>query len=302
MEHTGLRILLVGCDEETFALVQERLSTLPDCRFFLEWVSSYRSGLKTIRKGRHDVILVEARLGERTGLDLLQEADPRKVDAPMIILADREDREEDLATMKAGAAYYLVKSELDASHLERSIRYAIEHQRRLSKHRELSIVDDLTGLNNRRGFLALANQQLKMADRNRIKMYLLFADLDELKMVNDIFGHHQGDQALIDVAGTLEETFRRSDVMARIGGDEFVVLTSGGRGEYDAALTDRFRETLSKRNDRRQRPFSLSVSLGVACYDPADPCGIYELLERADASMYKEKRDRKRPTLLIRAS
>lgn len=88
----------------------------------------------------------------------------------------------------------------------------------------LSFRDELTGLYNRRGFITLARQQLKIASRMNKGMLLLFADFDELKRINDIFGHKAGDRALLGVSDILKGIFRESDIIARIGGDEFVVL------------------------------------------------------------------------------
>ena len=149
--------------------------------------------------------------------------------------------------------------------------------------------DPLTDVPNRRGFFTLARQQLKMADRAKKRMALLFADFDHLKQINDAFGHSEGDRALIEVADVLKETFRESDIIARIGGDEFVILATE-TGEA-SALTTRLQENLEARNARGERRYKLSLSVGVARYDPEHPCSIDELLARADRLMYEQKED-----------
>jgi diguanylate cyclase (GGDEF)-like protein/PAS domain S-box-containing protein len=155
--------------------------------------------------------------------------------------------------------------------------------------RALALVDDLTGLYNRRGFFTLAEQQLKAAERAQRKMVLLFADFDRLKQINDAFGHAEGDRALIESANVLKETFRESDIIARIGGDEFVVLATETGGSPTEVLAARLQENLEARNLRRDRDYTLSLSLGLARYDPERPCSIDDLLIQADKAMYERK-------------
>ncbi len=157
--------------------------------------------------------------------------------------------------------------------------------------RAMLLVDELTGLYNRRGFVALGQQQLKTAERSKRRMVLLFADFDDLKRINDTFGHPEGDQALIEIANALKETFRESDIIARIGGDEFVVLAIETDGAPAEILTARLQENLKARNARGDRRYKLSLSMGIARYDPEHPCSIDELLARADRLMYEQKQD-----------
>jgi diguanylate cyclase (GGDEF)-like protein len=160
--------------------------------------------------------------------------------------------------------------------------------------RTLLLADDLTGLYNRRGFLTLSQQQLKTADRMKIRMALLFADFDDLKWVNDTLGHPEGDRALIEIANVLKETFRESDIIARLGGDEFVVLAIESDGAPAEILTTRLRENLETRNANRDRRYKLSLSVGVSRYDPERPCSIDELLARADRLMYEQKQNNRK--------
>ena len=156
--------------------------------------------------------------------------------------------------------------------------------------RALALVDDLTGLYNRRGFLTLSEQQLKAANRAKRRMVLLFADFDDLKWINDTFGHPEGDLALIETADVVRETFRESDIIARIGGDEFVILAIETDGAPAEILATRLQENLEARNAREGRRYKLSLSMGLARYDPERPCSIDELVARADRAMYERKR------------
>jgi diguanylate cyclase (GGDEF)-like protein/PAS domain S-box-containing protein len=165
-----------------------------------------------------------------------------------------------------------------------------ERKRMGDEIRALSIMDQLTGLSNRRGFLALAEQQLKIADRTKKELLLLYLDLDGMKWINDTLGHKEGDNALIEVAAVLKETFRSSDIVARIGGDEFAVLAIDmTEGNADIQMA-RLQDQIDRYNGRENRRYRLSVSVGCSCYDPENPCSIDELMASADERMYIEKR------------
>jgi len=157
----------------------------------------------------------------------------------------------------------------------------------------LSLVDELTGLNNRRGFIALSQQQLKLADRNKKELLLFFADVDNLKWINDNHGHYEGDYALIEVARALKDTFRKSDILARLGGDEFAVLVVDAAQFGADVILARLEEKLKAFNSKPRRRYQLSLSIGIVSYDPNQPCSLEQLLFRADKLMYEHKRKKK---------
>lgn len=162
--------------------------------------------------------------------------------------------------------------------LERELRY-------------LALTDDLTCLFNRRGFFAAATQQLRLAQRNEHRLLLFFCDLDNLKKINDQYGHQEGDLALIRAADALEETFRASDVLARIGGDEFAVLAVQSSDLNQESIVQRLKKALKKSN-AGQAKYELSLSVGVARFDPKRAISLGELMAHADEDMYKQKRMR----------
>lgn len=153
----------------------------------------------------------------------------------------------------------------------------------------LSLKDELTGLYNRRGFFILAEQGLKTAQRMGREMLLIFGDLDNMKGINDTFGHKEGDQALMDTAQILRETFRESDIIARMGGDEFVILAMKGPETSAEKLISRWEQVLNAHHLQTKRSYTLSLSLGIAYYDPDNPCSIEVLLTQADKLMYENK-------------
>lgn len=159
--------------------------------------------------------------------------------------------------------------------------------------RALSLTDELTSLYNRRGFFTLADHELKMANRLNKKIYMLYADLDNLKKINDTFGHKEGDSALIETANIFRNNYRESDIIARIGGDEFVIIPVGTDQDTVEMISARLQNALDNFNEKSGRRYKLSISIGITEYDPARPCSINDLLTRADKLMYEHKRKHK---------
>ncbi|MCX5641664.1 MAG: diguanylate cyclase [Candidatus Omnitrophica bacterium] len=156
--------------------------------------------------------------------------------------------------------------------------------------RVLSWIDELTELYNRRGFIQMAEHHLKLSDRTKKGLFLIFADVDKLKFINDTYGHLEGDQALIETAGLLKGLFRGSDIIARIGGDEFAALLTEAAENSAAIITERLQAELATLNKREGRKYQLSISFGIIQYDLNAPAGIEKLLHQADQLMYAQKK------------
>ena len=172
-------------------------------------------------------------------------------------------------------------------------KQTLQREKAEEEIRTLSIADPLTGLHNRRGFLAFAEQQLKLSNRTKRKLILFFADLDGLKWINDTLGHEQGDKALIEAASVFRETFRSSDIIARLGGDEFAILALDPEDIDPKIITNRLQDRVQMHNSRADRKYKLSTSIGYAFYDPENPSSIDELLTSADTLMYEQKKNNK---------
>jgi diguanylate cyclase (GGDEF)-like protein/PAS domain S-box-containing protein len=157
----------------------------------------------------------------------------------------------------------------------------------------LSMTDELTGLYNRRGFFDLIGHHLKLADRDKKEIFMLYADLDNLKKINDTFGHDEGDKVIVEIANILASTYRESDIIARIGGDEFIVFPlSNTAGRVDS-IVSRLHKNIETHNAKAKRSYNLSISAGVSLYDPSSPQTPDELLAQADSLMYEHKRTKK---------
>lgn len=159
--------------------------------------------------------------------------------------------------------------------------------------RNLSMTDELTGIYNRRGFMTFTQQALKIAGRMKNVVSLFFADVDGLKWINDNLGHDHGDMVILDAANILKTTFRESDIIARMGGDEFALVTTGDSLFNAETLIARLQENIEKHNREKDRPFRLSMSVGMVRYNFAHPKTIEDLLVEADKQMYEQKRKKK---------
>ncbi|MBF0554060.1 MAG: diguanylate cyclase [Nitrospirae bacterium] len=158
-----------------------------------------------------------------------------------------------------------------------------------NKLRHMMLTDSLTELNNRRGFYMLAEHQLKRAKRFNKEIAMVFIDVDGLKRINDTLGHSIGDCAIVDTALILKETFRESDIIGRIGGDEFVVLITEVFGVTEDVVTQRLIGTTDIYNQRRDCPYKISLSIGFVLYSPESDLTIDTLMAAADLLMYEHK-------------
>jgi len=176
--------------------------------------------------------------------------------------------------------------------MEKLARSQREREAMIKKLEEASITDELTGLYNRRGFFTIGREYISLAARRKTKMFLLYMDMDGLKQINDTFGHHMGDQALLQLAEFMNRIFRTSDIKGRMGGDEFAVFPiDSSLAGVETALA-RLQKAINEFNAAAYKPFRLSISTGMAFFDPERPATIEDLLMRADKLMYERKRNK----------
>jgi two-component system, cell cycle response regulator len=243
--------------------------------------------LDLLSKGLFDIMLIDIGLPDMSGFELTAKVKKIKADLPIIVMTGFIEEFSYEDAIESGASDF-IKKPFSLKELIARIEHAKMHER----VRDISLHDELTGLYNRRGFFTLAEHLLKTAKRQQTGLFMLYCDLDGLKGINDALGHQKGDWVLIDTANILKETFRDSDIVARIGGDEFVVMpieTTGGSLEI---VVNRLQQTVAMDNVKRKRDYKLSISTGTAYFNPLSPCTIDELLSQADKSMYKQKRSK----------
>ncbi len=154
---------------------------------------------------------------------------------------------------------------------------------------QLATIDDLTKISNRRGFISLAQNSINLCARQATPVSMVFLDLDKFKPINDQFGHAEGDHALITFADLMRKSFRDSDVFARIGGDEFVVLLTNTEQEHAAEIVPRFRSQVDTYNVQAKRGYDLCFSDGIVSMQPDQDSLVDDLLREADVLMYEKK-------------
>lgn len=262
-------------------------------QFEAERVSTLANALVLLEKEPFDVILLDLSLPDSAGIATFSQICVRVPEVPIVVVSALENNNHAFEVLREGAQDYLIKGEVDVKLLRRTLLYAIERHRSRVLLQQLSFNDELTGLLNRRGFLSMAKQQLKIALREDWELVLLFADLDRLKNINDNFGHPEGDRALKSIATVLNKTFRTSDIIARLGGDEFVVLALNAPATGVQTMTARLQSNLDHHNSQN-RYYQLSLSIGIAQFDPKKVSSLEEMIMEADKALYENKRKKRK--------
>jgi diguanylate cyclase (GGDEF)-like protein len=289
MQSEVIRILMIKDSPEESRLIKEELKDAHGGKFELECADRLSKGLECIEKGNIDVVLLDLSLPDSQGFETFAKAYACSPWVPIVVLSGNNDESQAVKTVQAGAQDYLIKGEMDINVMVRSMYYAIERHRTMDGLRSMVFIDKLTGLYNRRGLFVLAEQQLIVANRTKRGLFVIYIDLDGMKMINDTMGHQEGDNALIDSAGILRKTFRKSDIIARIGGDEFVVVVIETQKENDEIIKARMEKVLKEHNAGKDGSYKLSMSVGITDYDPENPTSFEELLKHADILMYEQK-------------
>jgi diguanylate cyclase (GGDEF)-like protein len=285
-----IKVLLIEPDEDHLAETRETLAQVRPPAIEVEWAGRLSDALARLTEGGIEAVLLNLELPDSQGVATFERTYAFAPDVPIVVLTDEADDAAAVSTVQGGAQDYLVRDEIQPALLARSIRHAIERHRLLSALRSLSLIDDLTGLYNRRGFADLGAQYLKLARRTSRSVTLVYLDLDRFKTINDTLGHHVGDRALINVAEILRTTFRRSDIVARMGGDEFAVLALEGSDEKAENLGERVQERVAEFNRTHRGPYRISVSLGTARQDGDQRTRVEDLLAEADEVMHEAKK------------
>lgn len=287
-----IRILLVQDNPNYAAAVRKQLTKEKNAAFDLNSVTGLRAALEALAAAAPDIVLAELSLPDSRGLATFEKIQKAVPQVPVVILTTLDQELNALKAVQKGAQDYLLKTQGEIKILLRVIRCAIERHRVKHELLQLSFTDELTGLHNRRGFSVLAEQQMKYARRSKKGFLFILMDMDDFKQINDLYGHIQGDAAIIQTAELLRKTFRQSDVIARFGGDEFAVLALESGPDTLATIYQRLEMIFEQYHLTKGRPFKLSVSTGAAYYDPVRAVSFEELFETADGLLYQHKRSK----------
>jgi two-component system cell cycle response regulator len=250
--------------------------------------SELRSGLAQLADGGIDVVLLDL-ARDIEAFEALSELHSRAPDVPVVVVTSPGQEAAGVDAVQRGAQDWLARTQAEGSQLTRALRYAVERHRLQRTLRELSLTDELTGLYNRRGFLTLCDHHLKLARRTR-GLLLARADIAGLKRINEQFGYEEGDRALQGAADVLRGTFRLSDVIARLSGDEFVILVLDAGDETAGLILPRLRERLTAHNATPTSRYALNVRMGVTRCAKGEAPSIEELLARSAIALADAKR------------
>ncbi|HYM35833.1 MAG TPA: GGDEF domain-containing protein [Steroidobacteraceae bacterium] len=259
---------------------------LIDIEEFLVDIEKFDRELERFETKQLDVVLLDSTLPPAFSAKMVARLRDRAPNLPVLLLPQINNK---IDAAKILATNLHRSSVTAAETMTKAIRYARNRQRLQMKLLQLAIKDELTGLHNRRGFQILAKQHLKLAHTMKRQLLMFFADVDGLKQINDRFGHREGDRALIRTATSFKKTFRRSDVTARLSGDEFVALIVEEPERNEETIRHRLQLNLMRRAVKESR-YRLSLSIGVARFDPQAASSLQDLMERADEALYAQKR------------
>lgn len=284
------KLLLIDDDRMQNRLIVESVRAFREL-FLVDWAPDYDSGLKKLVSNDYDVCLLDYGLGDRDGLGLLKAALVAGCRTPVIMLTANADPVIDEAALEAGAMDYLVKGEVTPVLLERSIRYSRKLTDTLARLEELASFDQLTGLQNRRGFQASLMGEWERHLRYGTGVALVLVDVDDFKAVNDSHGHSGGDEVLTWIAKILKSNVRTVDKCFRLGGDEFACLLSDSDEVQAAHCGNRLVKTLADveiplSNGRHARARVSAGGSGIKASIESPEA----LIRSADAALYEAKR------------
>jgi diguanylate cyclase (GGDEF)-like protein len=289
MSEANHKILLIDDDRMQFRLTQAQFRKIRVEAYELDWAETYEEGLAKLLSGNYAACLLDYRLGDRDGLELIQEAVGRGCRTPIVFLTAETAKKVDMAAMNAGAHDYLVKGEITPRTLERSLRYALKLGETLEALRRLATRDQLTGLLNRREFDRILAEESERAARFGRPLALILVDIDHFKKVNDTYGHPAGDEVLREVARRLGSLMRSVDRVTRFGGEEFALVAM--ETDRPAALETARRICAEMARTPIQAgsvTLPVTVSAGLAVL-PGDAKDGKTLIAAADKALYAAK-------------
>jgi diguanylate cyclase (GGDEF)-like protein len=292
MSDSLVSILLIEDNPGDARLFQE-LARASEFPFEVVHCETLSGALDLLADCKPELALLDLGLPDATGLEGVCRIRRAAPDSPLIVLTGLDDETLAIEALKQGAQDYLVKGNIGSNSLRRALRYALERPRVQLEFSNLSLIDDLTGLYNRKGFLALGEHRIKLARRTGESFLVAFVDLDRLKQINDTLGHSEGNHAIVDTANVLKDSFRQSDIIARLGGDEFAVFVADADKNSIQTVRHRVQQKVDRCNAEPGRQYFLSFSIGIASGDAAGYADLETLLGIADALMYEHKRSKR---------
>lgn len=284
-----VKILFIDREEGEFLLLGDLLSGIHHTDYQLVWYDRLEGALAAIFEDDYDLVLLDYYWSGDTARDLLTAARTQACTTPIVVMTSEQENEVDREAIRAGAADYLIKGRIDTETLERTLRYAIERKRTEQRLNRLAHYDTLTDIPNRILFRDRLEHAIRLADRDQAHFALMFIDLNGFKLVNDNFGHDIGDTVIQQCAQRLQECMRRSDSVARMGGDEFTLLLENTDSSANVAhVAEKVIERISEPYHIGGYELTIGCSIGIAVFPEAGR-DTDALLKNADLAMYEAK-------------
>ena len=283
-----IRVLIIDDDVEYAEMLQEAFRAIEVGDFNTTHIDNLTDAITYLEQTQPEVILLDLSLPDSQPQDTFFTVQANVPQIPIVVVTGHSDRTLAIKAVREGAQDFIIKGDFDFNQLARAMLYAIERHQARSILQQLSFEDELTGLLNRRGFVSLAPQNIKIAQRANWEILLIYADLDGLKSINDTFGHQEGDKAIKESADVLRETFRTSDLIARLGGDEFAVLAINASRDSIDTITERLNATIASHNVT-SRDYRFSLSFGIERFESHPDMSLNEMIKKADKALYKKK-------------
>ena len=293
MDDKIIKILYVEDDMDHAILIRELLEEIKNVHYKLTHVQRLDEALLEIDNEDYDIVLLDLSLPDEQGVNTVARVCEQAPDIPVVVISGTDDETMAIKALQKGADEYLVKGKVKSHSLSRILRYAIMRHKGRVELQSLSLVDDLTGLYNRKGFMLFAQQQLSLSVRAKRGMILFFIKLNGLKEIKDKSGHQSGDLALIETASILKEVFRDSDIVGRHAEDEFTAIAIESFDANIEIIITRLQDDLYSSNKQANRLYELSLSIGTAYYDTEELCSIEKLINRAEVSMNEQRNNKK---------
>jgi diguanylate cyclase (GGDEF)-like protein len=281
-------VLLVEDNPGDARLIREMLAEEPEAPFRLSSVDRLSRGLEFLTLNETALVLLDLSLPDSHGMETFSRMYAHSPKTPIIVLTGTDDHALALSAVKRGAQDYLVKGKIDRELLQRAMQYAVERKCYQEQLERQANYDGLTGLPNRQ----LLHDRLHQAVSTQRQIHsisVVFIDLDHFKVINDSLGHNSGDEVLRHVAERLRSSVRDGDTVARIGGDEFVLILSDQTKED--VIFRAMKRIISKVSEPIRignRELNITCSAGISVH-PQDGFDVETLLKNADAAMYRAK-------------
>jgi diguanylate cyclase (GGDEF)-like protein len=292
MRDPVVRILLIGSELADYQRMEEMLSSVHESCYELLWCERPEASLRELASGHYDVILLDCQQQATHRLQLLQRIIEQAHKIPVIAITDTVDNSIARQALSYGAIDFLALENLNAYILQRCVSYAADKRAVDKKLTQLNLYDPLTGIPNRMLFLQTMGRALVEAKTQQIALALLLINLDGFQKINSSYGSEAGDRVVMNMAQRLTRCVRKSDSVARIGGDEFALVLDDCHGPDDVTLVaKKVIDVLSAPFTVAEQPLVVSCSIGIAIFPEAGD-SVDCLLNRANMAMLEAKTER----------